>query len=93
MTKYEVDDAELRERLTPEQRGWLEDAALASVPHQRALWKRASAEALRAVQEAGVEILRPDKAPFSARTAALREEFGRDPELSELIRLVEETRP
>ncbi len=81
------------ERLSPRERAWLEEAALASVPHQRALWKRASEAALRAVEAAGVEILRPDKAPFTARTAALREELGRDPELAELIRLVEAARP
>ncbi len=81
------------ERLSPKERIWLEEAALASVPYQRRLWKQASEEALRAVEHAGVEILRPEKAPFSARTAALREQFASDPELGELIRLVEATRP
>jgi tripartite ATP-independent transporter DctP family solute receptor len=79
------------ERLSPEQRRWLEEAARESVPYQRELWRAATEEALRAVAEAGVEILRPDKAPFARRTASLRERYRRDAHLAALIRAVEAT--
>ena len=80
-------------RLGPEERRWLEEAALASVPRQRELWRQASEEALRAVAEAGVEIHRPDKTPFAERAAALRAALAREPELGELIRRAEELQP
>lgn len=50
--------------LTPQQQAWLQEAADASAQVQKRLWSVASAEALAAVREAGVEIVRPDKAPF-----------------------------
>ena len=80
-------------RLGPEERRWLEEAALASVPRQRELWRQASEEALRAVAEAGVEIHRPDTTPFAERAAALRAALAREPELGELIRRAEELQP
>lgn len=50
--------------LSPQQQEWLQAAADESAEYQKQLWSEASAEALTAVQEAGVEIVRPDKAPF-----------------------------
>jgi len=51
-------------RLTHQQRTWLQEAATESAVRQKALWQEAQAEALEAIREAGVEIVRPDKSPF-----------------------------
>ncbi len=50
--------------LNEEQRAIVQEAALESVPYQRKVWQEASEEALRAVAEAGVEIIYPDRVPF-----------------------------
>jgi tripartite ATP-independent transporter DctP family solute receptor len=50
--------------LSPQQQDWLQQAVDDSVDYQRKLWREATAEALAAVQAAGVEVYRPDKAPF-----------------------------
>ena len=65
-------------RLTPQQQQWLQEAAEESVPYQRELWQAADAEALRAVQEAGVQVYRPDKAPFVEKVQPLYERLPPD---------------
>ena len=50
--------------LTAQEQEWLQKAVDESVEHQKILWKEATEEALNAVQEAGVEIIYPDKEPF-----------------------------
>jgi len=50
--------------LSQEEKGWLQQAVDESVFHQRKLWKEATRRSLDAVREAGVEIIRPDKASF-----------------------------
>lgn len=77
-------------RLTPQQRHWLQTAADSSVVYQRALWKQASDEALRKVQEAGVTISHPDKRPFKAAIAAFMESFA-GTELAPLIAAIDST--
>lgn len=50
--------------LSPQEQQWLQEAVDESVEHQKILWKQSSDEALRAVQEAGVKVVNPDKTPF-----------------------------
>lgn len=66
------------EKLSPRQRQWLQEAATASAQHQKELWEVASREAMEAVREAGVEIIRPDKAPFREAVAPLYERYERE---------------
>ena len=77
------------EDLTPQQQQWLQAAADASAQHQKQLWKEATEEALRAVEEAGIEIHRPDKTPFVERVTPLYEQFRNEPELYELIQQIQ----
>lgn len=78
------------EGLTPEVRAWLNQAAADSVKFQRALWHEKTAEALAAVQKAGVKVYYPDKAAFAAATAPMLQSFAgtRIGELAERIRVV-----
>lgn len=75
--------------LTSEERGWLREAARESARLQKRLWREATDEALAAVREAGVEIIRPDRQPFRAKVAPMLERYRADPEIGPLIRRIE----
>ncbi|ACY49159.1 TRAP dicarboxylate transporter, DctP subunit [Rhodothermus marinus DSM 4252] len=72
-------------RLTPQQRQWVQEAAMESAQYQKQLWKESTEEALRAVQEAGVEIIYPDKQPFVEKVQPIYEQYRNRPELNRLI--------
>jgi len=71
--------------LTPQQQTWLTEAARESAQVQKGYWKESTDEAMRAVQEAGVEIIYPDKAPFVEKVAPMYEAFKDEPEIEDLI--------
>jgi len=63
------------DRLTREQRGWLQSAANASVKFQRDLWGRKTRETLDKLAQGGVEIIHPDKRPFQEAVKELHDSF------------------
>jgi tripartite ATP-independent transporter DctP family solute receptor len=67
--------------LDPRVQVLIEEAALEAAEHQKVIWAEASDEALAAVAEAGVEIIRPDKAPFEEAVTELIEEYRDQPEI------------
>lgn len=75
-------------RLSEEEQNWLQQAVDASVIYQRKLWAEAEAEALEAIQKSGVQIVRPDKIPFSERTDKLYEKYQSDETLYALIQQI-----
>lgn len=81
------------ERLDEVERGWLLQAVEESVARQRVLWRESVEESMRVVEEAGVEVIYPDKEPFRQRVQSIYEEVRREnPELYawvERIRAVE----
>jgi tripartite ATP-independent transporter DctP family solute receptor len=79
--------------LTPQQQEWLQEAADESAVYQHKLWDESTAESLAAVEKAGVEIIRPDKAAFSARVADLHEQARRDPIVGPLDKRIAEVKP
>ncbi len=84
--------ASLWRDLTDDDRQIVDEAAAASAALQLVLWRAATAEALEAVQAAGVEVIRPDKQPFADAVEAVYAEYGEDPGLLALadeIRAVE----
>ena len=74
--------------LTPQQQQWVTEAAWESAEHQKILWKKASEEALRSVQEAGVEVIYPDKTLFSEKVTPIYESYRDDPEIYDLIQRI-----
>jgi tripartite ATP-independent transporter DctP family solute receptor len=78
--------------LTEQEQGWLKKAAMEATVYQRKLWQEAEQDALRAVQEAGVEIIRPDKSLFAEKTSSLIESFRDQPEKYALIREIMEVK-
>lgn len=61
--------------LTEQEQRWLQEAVDESVEYQIKLWEEASNEALRAVREAGVEVIRPDKSTFREAVREVHESF------------------
>ena len=68
----------LWERLTPQEREWLQAAADESAQYQKELWAKATQEAMEAVKEAGVEIIEPDIAAFAEAVQPLYEQYRRE---------------
>lgn len=61
--------------LNPEQQSWLQRAVDDSTVFQSQLWEKATTEALVAIEASGVEIIRPDKAPFIAAVEDMKAEY------------------
>ncbi len=74
-------------RLNEEQQQILRRAAEESGIYQRRLWQEASARALEEVQQAGIEIIYPDKGPFLERLQPLYQQYMDESE--ELKRFIE----
>jgi len=71
--------------LSEEERAWLTEAVAASTERQRVLWREAVDEALREVEAAGVEVIRPAVTPFSDAVEGMYEAYRDDPEIYSLI--------
>ncbi|MGB5202806.1 TRAP transporter substrate-binding protein [Eudoraea sp.] len=78
-------------RLSLEEKGWLMQAVENSISYQRKLWMESEKEALDAVQEAGVKIIRPDKTLFSEKIKGIYEQYRENEELYRLIQEIQET--
>lgn len=84
----------LWKKLTPQQQQWVQEAADESEIVEKKLWAAATAEAITAVQKAGVKIIRPDKAVFQASVQALNARVSREqPVVGELMRRIQEVQP
>ena len=75
--------------LTPEEQQWLQAAADEAAIEQRKLWQEAEQVALREVQKAGVEIIRPEKEAFMEKTKILLEEYKDNEEMYALIKSIQ----
>jgi TRAP-type C4-dicarboxylate transport system substrate-binding protein len=71
----------------------MQEAADESAVFQGGLWAKSSADSIAALEQAGVEIIRPDKALFAARVAALHESARQDPVVGPLDRRIAEAQP
>lgn len=79
--------------LSAQERRWLQEAADESAAYQRRLWTTSTEASLAAVEKAGVEIIRPDKALFAAKVAELHEIARADPVIGPLSRRIAEVKP
>lgn len=75
-------------KLTEQEKVWLQQAADESVPVQHQVWAESEAESLRIIQENGVAINYPDKAPFAARVESMIEAYRSKPALYDLIQRI-----
>ncbi|HAF79015.1 MAG TPA: TRAP transporter substrate-binding protein DctP [Maribacter sp.] len=79
-------------KLNEQEQKWLSASVKESVKYQRVLWAEAEEEALREVQKAGVEIIRPDKSLFSEKVKDIYEGYKDDQDIYPLIKQIQETK-
>ncbi len=72
-------------KLSKEEQRWIQEAANESAIYQRKLWQESEQEALKGVQEAGVQIIYPDKSLFSAKVDPVYRKFEKNQRIQTLI--------
>lgn len=72
-------------KLSDQEKKWLQQAADESVEVERKLWAESEKESLRIVQEAGVIVSYPNKEPFAEKVEELLESYRDNEKLYELI--------
>jgi tripartite ATP-independent transporter DctP family solute receptor len=63
------------DKLSDQEKGWIQQAANESAVLQRKLWAESEEESMAEVQKAGVEINRPDKEPFIEKVQPFLESY------------------
>lgn len=76
-------------KLTDQEKEWLQQAADESVGEQRKLWALSEEESIKKVQEAGVEVNYPDKAPFAEKVRELLDTYKENQVLAKLIERIQ----
>lgn len=80
------------DKLNEQEQKWLNESVKESVKYQRILWAEAEEEALREVQKAGVEVIRPDKSLFAERVSGIFDSYKDDQEIYPLIKQIQATK-
>lgn len=81
----------LWEKLSDQEKKWMQQAVDNSVIYQRQLWAEAEKEALEAVQKAGVTIVYPDKTLFFKKVKDVYSELENNQEMAQLIKQIQNT--
>jgi tripartite ATP-independent transporter DctP family solute receptor len=77
------------ERLSDQERQWLQEAADESATFQYQLWAKSVEESMRILQEAGVQVSYPDKAAFEKAAEKVYEALKvEDPEMYALVQKI-----
>lgn len=79
------------DKLSPQEQGWIRQAAKESVPYMRRLWAEREAQSLALVKAGGAEIIEIDKAPFQAAMRPVYDKFITDAKLKDLVKRVQDT--
>ncbi len=77
-------------KLSEQEKEWLQASVDKSVIYQRKLWAEAEAEALAEVEKAGVEIIRPDKTLFKEKVQSVYEGYKDNPVINKLIQEIQQ---
>ena len=80
------------DKLTEQEKTWLQEAAKESVAEQRKIWAEFEKLSLEKVQEAGVKIYYPDKKPFAEKVQKIHELYMKDEQLKVLIERIKATK-
>ncbi|MBP0903553.1 TRAP transporter substrate-binding protein [Mariniflexile gromovii] len=78
-------------KLSAQEKEWLQASVDKSVVYQRTLWAEAEAEALREVEKAGVTIIRPDKTLFQEKVKSIYKGYENDKVINSLINQILES--
>lgn len=79
------------EKLSEQEKKWLQEAVDKSVVYQRKLWAESEKEALDSVQAAGVKIIYPDKSQFEKDVESVYSQYKNDKDMSSLIERIKNT--
>jgi len=79
-------------RLTDQEKNWMQVSVYFSVIYQRKLWRIAEKEALDEVIKAGVKVIKPDKELFAKKVAPMYDQFKEDKDISRLIEEIKNTK-
>ncbi len=75
------------EKLSDEEKQWVQDAANESAQAQKQFWADSVEECMKIVKEAGVEVIIPEKSLFTDKTESVLKAFEKEhPELSEIVK-------
>jgi len=77
-------------KLSDQEKEWLQQAADESVAVERKLWAESEKESLERVEAAGVTIIHPDKKPFADKVAPLLDSYKKNAKLYDLITRIRE---
>lgn len=78
-------------KLSEQEKKWMQEAVDNSVVYQRKLWADAEEEALEEVQKAGVTIIRPDKTAFENSVQSVYSQYINDSDMFSLIDRIKNT--
>ena len=74
------------EKLSEEEKIWVQDAADTSAQAQKKFWNESVEESMRIAKEAGVEIIIPDKALFTEKSKSVVQDFViKYPEMATIV--------
>jgi len=74
------------EKLTEEEKIWVQEAADESAQAQKKFWSDSVDESMRIAKEAGVEIIIPEKSLFAEKSKSVVEEFVKEfPEMAPIV--------
>ncbi len=73
------------DKLTDQEKNWLKEAAKESVVAQRKLWAESEKEAFEVLENAGVKIYYPDKAPFVKKVEQLYKKYEEDKDIGDIM--------
>jgi TRAP-type C4-dicarboxylate transport system substrate-binding protein len=76
------------EKLSDQEKKWLQQAADESVIKERVLWAESVKMSLEEVKKAGVIITYPDKEPFAKKVEPIYEMFHNDEKIYSLIQRI-----
>lgn len=77
------------EKLSEEERQWIQKAADESVPVERELWEASVKKSLEEVQKAGVKVYYPDKTPFAEKVAHIYDLYKDHPTVYSYIKRIQ----
>ena len=80
------------DKLSPEEQGWIRQAAKESVPYMRKQWADREAKSLEIVKAGGAQIIDIDKAPFQAAMKPVYDKFITDAKLKDMVKRVQDTK-
>ena len=74
------------EKLSKEEKFWVQEAAVESAQAQKAFWRESVVESMKVVKDWGVEIIIPEKSLFAEKSKSVVEKFVKDyPEMAKIV--------